>query len=736
MSIISKLEMLSKFPPKVIYQKIWNRIRFKWRDYVYKIALNEADLRTIEAPPLVNQFFDIDKIDVKDLDKEVSEYLLDKYCNHRFDLLGSGWVKNAYDTEALGLEGHQYPIEINVKPEPSGDWLLDLLNPHHFDFSQECWLLIMRLNPNYEPIDWQRDFKSGFRWNNKLDFRQQRKIMAGKKGVDLKVPWELSRLQHLPQMAILAKNVGKREKYVIEYMCQVLDFMMANPIGMGVNFNCPMDIGIRVANMCIAFDLFQDLLPKSEQKEFLNKHQRYLNQTAIHIGYDIEYREGLTSNHYLGNVLGMLFYGAYAHASIKSSQLLVVGIQELYESMMHQFFADGSNFEGSTSYHRLSGEMMAMGAFLILNMDETHRLRIQTYERKGWNFAVDIKRLKNQVFDANKDTILPDEFYNRLHKSGVFSRVITKPSGLVPQFGDNDSGRFFRLTPVGKLKPIEQIRKEYIHLPDSYFETYKDTHFWDEEGLDHNPFISSLAGLGCMDTLEKRNLSVEKSIFSQHPYRSWMQRLDNAEALAPNIWRKLRMKARFREKIKHIPLWDADKENKLLLPYYFEDFQLTILKNDDVYIAMVGMSNPNQHHSLSHVHNDKLHVEIELNGESILRDPGTYLYTPIPEKRTLFRSVKAHNTAVIHGEEQNTPLKGRLGLFNMKPEVNYTLVRFNENGITAEIEYRNFIHHRTIELLDDGIHIIDQCNSTFEVNYEPFEYYSNGYGKLSKANNS
>jgi len=734
MSILSKIAMLGKFPPHVIVRKVRNRIRHAGQTWVYKLALNGTDLRLLDAPTIDYTFFDIYQCDLSHLSVEVSEHLLSMYKAHRFDLLGSGWVKNSYHTEALGLEGHRYPNNCEWTIDSKGDWLLDMLNPHHYDFSLECWELIQKLNPDYEPIDWQRDFKSGFRWDIKQDYTKQRKLMAGSPGVDLKVPWELSRLQHLPQMALLSEKIGKRQEYAVEYICQTLDFIMANPIGMGVNFNCPMDIGIRISNLFIAYDFFSEHIPKAIRKEFDHKLSRYISQSVLHVGHDMEYREGLTSNHYLGNVLGMLYYGAYVGASIKSNQYLAFGLQELYACMDRQFFNDGSNFEGSTSYHRLSGEMMAAGAFIAFNLSENHRVRLYNYPTTKWRHPCKLLPIEKQFFDAEKDQIYPDEFYQKLHKSGVFSAVITKPSGLIPQFGDNDSGRFFRFTPVGKLKKKEEIRKEYIHLSDEYFDVYPDELFWDEEGLDHSPFISAIAGLGGCDTVSNSNSPLEFSIFSQHPYRTWMLMSGPVEELAPNVWRHLRMTSRFREKIHHVPLWNPDEDHDPLVPYHFEDFQLTILKNNDVYIALSGLSNPNQHHSLSHVHNDKLQVEIELKGKPIMRDPGTYLYTPIPERRNQFRSVKAHNTACILGEEQNRPLDGRLGLFNMVPEVSYTLIRFNENGITAEIEYRDYIHHRTIEILEDGIHIIDQCNAKFEVNYEPFEYYSNGYGKLSKMN--
>jgi len=72
----------------------------------------------------------------------------------------------------------------------------------------------------YQPIDWHSDFKHGYRWDPKTFYRD---ICYGHiKGVDIKVPWELSRFQHLNalgQAFILTKN----GKYSDEFSKQIAD---------------------------------------------------------------------------------------------------------------------------------------------------------------------------------------------------------------------------------------------------------------------------------------------------------------------------------------------------------------------------------------------------------------------------------------------------------------------------------------------------------------------------------
>ena len=81
-----------------------------------------------------------------------------------------------------------------------------------------------------------------------------------------------------------------------------------------------------------------------------------------------------------------------------------------------------------------------------------------------------------------------------------------------------------------------------------------------------------------------------------------------------------------------------------------------------------------------HSHNDTFNFELQINGKDIIFDPGTGCYTPLPEIRNYFRSIKNHNTVFWDSEEEADLEKG---LFILRQE--------NKVSIEAKIE-SNVLH--------------------------------------------
>src|SRR3954453_14265489 len=105
-----------------------------------------------------------------------------------------------------------------------------------------------------ERIDWQLDFKSGRRWPLP---HISRVPIVFPDGSDIKVPWELSRFQHLPLLAAAWRLTGER-RYLQEIGEQVDAFVLDNPVEFGACWACTMDVAIRAANWVAALGMLGD----------------------------------------------------------------------------------------------------------------------------------------------------------------------------------------------------------------------------------------------------------------------------------------------------------------------------------------------------------------------------------------------------------------------------------------------------------------------------------------------
>jgi hypothetical protein len=718
---ITQIRLILKQPLPIILRKIRTlvieKILHKWWQKKYTIY----DYR---KPHLNNLSFqvglsDINQITCNSIDNEVQSYLVGMYLNHRFDLLGSGWIKNSYHSESPGIEGIKYqnPLQ-KIKIDSSGEWLSEVVTKSHLDFSKKIWKKILSKNNNYQPIDWQKDYKSGFRFNSRTSYLQQNKLVVAD-GIDLKMPWELGRLQHLPQLAIFYKNNPESIHIIKEFKCQLLDFIMTNPIGMGVNWTCTMDVGIRVANICLAYDWFKQLdSEKILDEEFDHIVLNYIYFHGVHIFNNFEYKEGLTSNHYLGNIAGLTYLSCYLTNFKENDFWLAYSIQELNNELKRQFFNDGSNFEGSTAYHRLSGEMMVY-CFGVLHKVSDEKLKILSkINSKSFNIKANYKKT-----DFTNKEFLSSSTIDALYKMSVFTLAYTKPDGNITQIGDNDSGRFFKLTPCGEFLTIENAFKKYSNLIQTI--DYHEPKFWDENNVNHASFISAINGFFNSTSLNSYSnfYSTEYSLIKSLIKRTYNPIPQKVKIVDQNVVFPSYKKSTIQE-------IGLDVDN--LIVNYFADFGFISISNKNLFISISFGCNKKSHHSWGHYHNDKLAIELQLNNKDIFLDPGTYIYTPIPKERNKFRSTAYHNTISIKEIEQNYFNTTRAGLFSLKQEVETMVTKLSSTHIIVKAEYNEIVHVREIKLSEKKLEITDYCNQPFEQDFSK-NPYSNGYGKLIQS---
>lgn len=306
-----------------------------------------------------------------------------KVLEHRFDLLGSQSVKVSYDNMDFEFEGFQYQTQLN---------------------RARTFCAIDK----YEPIDWHCDFKSGFRWDGNLVYSKVRKTSDGLPGVDIKLPWELSRFQHLTVL-LKAYELSKDEKYIQEILYQIGDWIYNNRPFHGVNWTCTMDVAIRLANWSFAMSFIQENF--NLNPSFLRIYNRSFRNHVLYIMTNLEWTKRLSSNHYLSDISGL--YVSLVMRGRKSV-LRVWAKSRLEKEIIKQTYNDGMNFEASTSYHRLALELFSFPVFL-------------------------------------SPVEFSSSYLEMLKKMYSLSFWITRKDGSIPVIGDNDSGIFFKTSLAYKV---------------------------------------------------------------------------------------------------------------------------------------------------------------------------------------------------------------------------------------------------------------------------------------------
>ncbi|GAI06055.1 unnamed protein product, partial [marine sediment metagenome] len=113
-----------------------------------------------------------------------------------------------------------------------------------------------------------------------------------------------------------------------------------------------------------------------------------------------------------------------------------------------------------------------------------------------------------------------------------------------------------------------------------------------------------------------------------------------------------------------------------------------------------------------HAHNDKLSFELSINGKDIIVDPGSYVYTPLPEWRNRFRSTVFHNTVVVDSREQNRFIDK--SLFLLKSD---TRVKVNTWQVNNDYDFFDAEHYGYNRFTSPVTHkrqiIFDKRNSCF-----------------------
>ncbi len=304
----------------------------------------------------------------------------------------------------------------NIKTYPGLSKLLDTSKLYQDNFPESERAIISQANDicdhkfvflgkelQYkEEIDWHYDPTTNYHWP--LVHYSKITIIPSKANTDIKTLWELARLQHFVTLG-QAYHLTKNEKYVIEFRNQLLSFADKNPVEIGIHWLCAMEVALRVVSLCLAFYFFRS--SNNFDSEALLTLLKLLLSHGNYIENNLEFSLQVTSNHYLSDLIGLLFIGLLFPEFKQSKKWADFALAELLKEMDKQVYPDGADWEASTGYHALVLEIF-LYAFLLCK--------------------------ENKV-------AIEDRYWNKLEKMFEYVRAYLKPDGQAPLIGDCDNGR-------------------------------------------------------------------------------------------------------------------------------------------------------------------------------------------------------------------------------------------------------------------------------------------------------
>ncbi len=575
--------------------------------------------RNLEITPQL----DADSLDWRGIPTADLAAALPPILEHRFDILGSG------------------PVQANQSLDEAGPQAGTERRPVWWDEERETLLcrreraLQKGISAEYAPIDWSRDLVSGARWPDILWFREARAITPP--GADIKVPWELGRLQHLVTLAC-GFAAGKQQnadaplaaRYLREFQDQVLDFLQRNPPGFSVSWACPMDVAIRVANLLVAYDIIHQA-----GANFSTTFRRAVGTAAhdhgAHIFSNLERTGSRRNNHYLTNLVGLVFVGRYLPDDPAAQHWYRFAVNALQQEQAHQFFPAGPSREGSTFYHRFCTEMVLWATILI---------------QGGPAPAPQLSaQLPGMV---------------------AFLRDLTRPDGQLVSIGDMDSGFF--------LEPVPPLQRDG-HVPRQ-----------DKGRIDH-----VLDLLAALDPEQELNTASATMVLARgfRSLRSTRLSVMPKEVCPSGVTPSPPLVHNGEVSRLEFPVGIPDLRAGLTSVAH-SDFGVYIFRSDHLHLTVRCGTVPTQwSHPNGHFHMDQLTLTVHYRGRDVIADPGTFVYTRDARLRNLYRAQGSHFGLLIPEDIEQRTLAG--GLFILTDPPQGVCEKWSPYSFRGRLEWRGTV---------------------------------------------
>jgi len=251
-------------------------------------------------------------------------------------------------------------------------------------------------------IDWSRDFKSGVAWPRR--YMRDIELVDPDDDSDVKVPWELSRLQWLMPAGQAYLLTGD-ERYAEAVRATLESWIAANPYAGSVNWSVTMEPALRILSWSWFFRVFHASRPWADAAF----RERFLRALYLHGDFTERHLEisDVNGNHCTADAAALVFAGLFFGQGADAGRWLSRGWSILCAELPRQVYADGVDFEASVAYHRLVAELFLLPALY----------------RKACALEV------------------PEGYRERLIAMARFSAAYSRPDGTSPLWGDADDGR-------------------------------------------------------------------------------------------------------------------------------------------------------------------------------------------------------------------------------------------------------------------------------------------------------
>ncbi len=389
--------------------------------------------------------------------------------------------------------------------------------------------------------------------------------LATQREPDIKIPWELSRLQFMhalpaqEQLAVLASWAKK------------------NPFLYGVNWLNPMEVGIRALNIITAIKTWPPDIMTPDIKRWLDvllvQHAHFIENT-----WEVSAKP---NNHLLADMVGHVALCCYLDVT-KYYRKRLRAWRQLERTSLLQILADGTDYEGSTAYHRLVVDLLTQA----LSIAQAYKLPID-------------KKLAAQ--------------YERMVQ---FLADCTDHGGNLVLIGDNDSGSVLGAKGIilahQNLKIFKKLTKNNFHpeLVEGWVATAK--------------------------RFQRKSINQLASVFHKQPI------LRQAQDEGTEAWAAFTPACPPKPDLGGEG-WKERSVSKGVRGTTYPNFGLTIIRTPRMHITFRHPTYTTRQPS-GHFHQDWLSWTLSVDGTPIFIDPGTYLYTASPRWRNYFRSAWAHST--------------------------------------------------------------------------------------------